>query len=112
MNVELIMKKVDWSIKSAQEQLEKFKTSLDKDPMYAFDWSGDAISAAVEFKMLTDIKAAIEKGCTVEKLIEHLTDIALREARYPSRSTSPMSNLIAQEKASFAIKFVDELKYY
>ena len=84
----------------AQASLAKFQASLAKDPAYALEWGGDALTASAWLKVLAILAALKAEGRTAAQMADHARTAVLQAAKYPSRSTSPMYNLRHQEIAS------------
>lgn len=72
-------------------------------PAYALEWSMDAFDVAAEIEVLGFILAALtaeEESWTTEVLVKQALRESLRAAASPPRSTSPVSNLMAQSRAA------------
>ena len=89
--------------------MNEFKTKLEKDASYAFEWSQAAFAAAAEIEVGRIIVAAMESGTTAEAIKSNALDQALRGARYPARSTSVQSNLMEQEVAAVWAKVYERI---
>lgn len=92
---------------------DHFVTSLDADPAYTFEWADNAIRYAVHRGVGLRLKAILEhpEG-GVRAVINEAKDSALRGARWPSQSTSALTNFCKlQETAAYA-DFVSEVEHY
>ena len=83
---------------SAKEVLAKFSADLLTDPAYAMEWGDRAVTAAGQVSVLGAAIAALKNGAEPAKVRAHAVEQALRSAKWPSRSTSQMTNLTAQAK--------------
>lgn len=78
--------------------IESFRAKLEQNPLYAFEWADRAIDAAAELEAGTRLMAVLDndKHATdtdaVNVTIKMAREEAMRGARWPSRSTSPVSN--------------------
>lgn len=119
---ELAQRKIErfvWKLwneqRDAQDTIGKFAARLANDPAYAFEWGDAAAEAAARLRVVrtmaniaagatdadgqlsTDADGPILPGVTVEgidKALAWAKEQAMRSARYPSRSTSVMSNVM------------------
>lgn len=105
----------------AQALVVKFAEEVVKDPAYKMGWSMDAFSAAARVKVSNELLRWLEPrseeelaavnerraqegqppltdAVLLEIANEQVTRNALRLARSPARSTSPVSNLLEQEE--------------
>src|SRR5690606_16560392 len=88
-------------LEPATVNLQKFQEKLAADAAYALEWRGAAFTDAARVKLCKMVLEDLtENDAIVAHIAAFLTKQALREARYPSRSTSPTSNLMAQEWAA------------
>jgi hypothetical protein len=110
------IKKFTAIAEQAQEQIDKFKAALDKDPAHALTWGLDAYQNAARLKVAQMLVYGFtpKEGSpvyTVAQARDFLTDRVLTKARYPAQSTSPTSNLMEQYEAAALAEALDELKY-
>jgi hypothetical protein len=111
MDTKLMLEIVERKRKFAREELDKFAANMAKNPAYALEWSGGAFTAAGDYEVCSWILAAVDEnaGVGLEKIIKQLERDVLRAARYPSRSTSPTSNLMEQEIARAKAELLETL---
>lgn len=96
--------KLDSLTSGADKTLAQFAERLVRNPLDAFQWSDGAIEAAARKDVALYLKNVLEhpEG-GLDAAIAKATEMALRGARYPSHSTSAISNLCEQAKtAAFA----------
>jgi hypothetical protein len=110
------LKKFTAVAEQAQEQIDKFKAALDKDPAHALTWGLNAFQAAARLQVAQMLVYGFtpKEGSpvyTVEQAVSFLTDRVINRARYPAQSTSPTSNLMEQYEAAAYAEALDELKY-
>ena len=98
-------------ISCAEVTLAKWQARLAEDPSYAFQWSSDAFKAAATLDVLRPVVVAVENGAKLEDIVKHVNSQALRAARYPERSTSAQSNVLAQDKGAVWAKLAEYLEY-
>lgn len=88
-------------VQVARDAINKWTEKLLKDPAYEMSWSGDQFRNAARHKVwssvLCDCEAVKDKENAMELLVKEYQKTVLRGAMYPERSTSPASNLMAQE---------------
>lgn len=94
---------------SAGMELEKFKTRFEEDAFYAFEWADNAMQAAARQMVYRAAAAYLERGITEAALKEQALNEALRIAKYPPRSTSVPSNMMAQYKGAAWADIVEKL---
>lgn len=104
------------SLRRANQTVEEWKTGRlsEEYSLAAFEWSDKAIAAAADAWTLTRVLSVLENRWTnpagSETVVSELSEAIDREqmqlARFPSRSTSAMTNLVWQEK----LRSVSELK--
>ena len=101
---------------SAQNNLDKFAQELQKNPLHAMEWSqsafGDAAWATLSRDALKMLEGVEVEDRNIEELAEHLKSQAMREVRFPSRSTNVTSNLAAQERARVFLEAAEYLAEY
>lgn len=97
-----------WALESmlrgAKDDVDKFAARFAEDPCYAFEWADAAMEAAAKQWVATRLQTVLEAN-GVDAVFEEARREALRGARYPSRSTSQPSNLMAQYKAAAYAEF-------
>lgn len=95
---------------NADYQIEKFKQAFSVNPAHAFEWSQVAFTAAAQLQAAQAVRHWLtndENPRPMEERLEAVTRemnrLVRRAARYPSRSSSPQSNIMEQETgAAFA----------
>lgn len=92
----------------AQDAIDKFRANLVENALYAFEWSDDAIMAAARLDVTTRLKNILahpEGG--LDKTIDYARMEAMRGARYPSHSTSALTNFVRQCTTAAYAEFVE-----
>ena len=97
------------ALSKSHKAIEEFRESLREDSAEAFSWGGGAITAAAQICIYEQIVSSLEKGNSLSNVLQHANREALNVARFPPRSTSPISNLLDIEKGAAWAYFV---KYY
>lgn len=82
----------------AQNKLDRFKESFEKDPLKAMHWSLDAFEAAAELRVWEEIETATKEGADLGDIIHDLNHSILTEAQYANHSTNSTANLSDQAK--------------
>jgi hypothetical protein len=115
VKAEMRRKAVEWKLESllsgADDDLQKWAVSFAENPQYAFEWADRAIQAAARKDVALRLKSIIEapEHGGHEAALKYAVDQALRGARWPSHSTSGVSNLakeaVTAAYADFAADF-------
>ena len=79
-------------IEQAAIELEKFKASLEENPLYALSWADRLYDMVAAGKVAQEVIAALMDGATSNDVQGYAIDQALRGAASPGRSTSATSN--------------------
>lgn len=95
MTKEKLVKKLTEMKTMAVASVDEFKEKLSADPFNAFEWGMDALHKAAEIQVADYILSA--PNATVEQVRDQLRRDVLHRSMYPSRSTSPLHNLMEQE---------------
>jgi hypothetical protein len=101
-NTAVLEKMGKWAesfIAEAKTSFEAFSNRFAVNPLDAFEWAESTVKAAGRNEIGHQLQhwlAADQPKAS--KIIEYLEDAVLRGAKYPSSSSSPMSNLAAQAK--------------
>jgi hypothetical protein len=85
-------------ISANKSELEKWKTKLDQNPAYAFEWSDPAFKTAAFLEVQSSALLLVVDGVSIDDLIDVLTDRVLFRSSCPAMSTSVPSNLLEQYK--------------
>ena len=111
---ELFMFEVDHNIEYLQKALDQWKVKFTEDPMYALEWSDDVFRDSAKLYLWKLLHLTVSKIGIVEGKAEFLKrcqEEALRAAKWPSRSTSPQTNISKQALGSaWAYMFEDLAK--
>jgi hypothetical protein len=100
-------------IEDADRNIADWTERLAKNPCDAFEWSDGAMQRAAEKEVALHLKAIVEseKG-GIDQAVAYAVEQALRGARWPSHSTSTITNVMAEFKtaafAEFAAKFQEQ----
>lgn len=80
-----------------------------KDPVNAMSWSMKYFSHAADYTMAQEFKYMFEHGVSVQDMIIMITRTMRQKALYPERSSSPTSDLMAQEQLRATTKLLGYL---
>jgi hypothetical protein len=97
-------------IRRANETLAKFTANLERDALYAFRWSDDAVHAAAEKQVALSTQNALDKGASYRQIVEYWENEACRLADQLARSTSPNSNSTEDARRAVVVRFSRELR--
>jgi hypothetical protein len=114
VNKAALTKRLESQRDATQKTIDEFQKELAKDPMYALNWAGKVYAAAAQnwvARAALEIMSHAEEEEIVKILTRYFTEKALRQARFPSRSTSPWSNEMEREIASASAEFVEALSW-
>lgn len=96
MRLAYVARRMKNQLQSAEGVLADFAEKLAEDPSYALSWGMRSFEAAAERYVSLLVKSYVVSGATYDDLKSMATKEALRGARFPERSTSVTSNLMAQ----------------
>lgn len=119
-----ILKYAEWDDKAAKKDLVEFSEKLAKSPAYALSWSASAFQAAAKVEAAAYITQSIESLTesladeygppsflkVLEVIREGLLAAVVRGGRYPERSTSPQSNVMAQDIVAAKGEWLDKIE--
>ena len=84
-----------WKL-AAQGDLSRFKEELETDPAHALDWGQPTFLSAAKLKVQGYVQHALGNGATVEQVRDMAQEHVRKGSRYPTTSTSPVSNYMGQ----------------
>lgn len=90
-----------------QVQLARFTERLADDAAYAFSWGDEALRASVRAQALIALHAHLSEesdeddAVRIERVTTYYVRLALAAASRQARSTSPMSNLVEDERRAY-----------
>ena len=87
--------------------LTKFGSKLDEAPAHTFSWADSAVRAAAELELYKKVLFLSKEGMSFKGIHESLAREAISLARNPARSTSPMHNLVEQERLAARGQLLD-----
>ena len=96
-------------IEHAEKGIEEFREKLSKDPAYALSWSDQYFRRAAELAVCRELLDAVERGVTIEVIIQSLKNAVIRNAQSPEMSTSVPSNLMSLYTNSTRALFLENL---
>lgn len=106
----------EWTAKKIRlgaDAAEKFKSAMEQDLLYAIEWSVEGTTEKLaSMKVAEALAQGFENGSSIDALLDYARDMAMRGARWPKRSTSPMANLVEQTKIAAWAEFVDDARYF
>jgi hypothetical protein len=109
---------IDWTIEGllrcAKDDLATFSARFAENPLYAFEWASGAIEAAAKQHVALALKAIVERPGDEfgghENAVKYAVREALRGAKWPSHSTSAVSNLANEAKTAAFADFADKYR--
>jgi ribosomal protein L22 len=95
-------RQLDYMEQSSGYVLREWQEKAEQNGLhYAFEWGDDAVAAAAQVKVVKDVRAWLTKdNATLDAVVNQLERAVWQAARWPKRSTSPLSNLTAQAEAA------------
>lgn len=110
------LKKFSSVAQHAQEQLDKFREDLTKDPVHALKWGNSAFQAAARLSIAQMMVYCFTDHIdypaqSVEEVRKMLLEKVTHRSKYPPQSTSPTSNLMEQYELAALAEALDDLKY-
>lgn len=99
--------------------METFKRQIaEGNYAYAFSWGESAITAAARVELADKLARwvgvmggkGMEPDQIVKELLGELTEMVMRGARYPARSTSAISNEMETARVSVAAEMLESLQ--
>jgi len=115
--IDRLIRSLQSSNESCREDIEKFTAQLAKNPVYGFEWAESAMRAAATLQVqefaLSILTAPAEEyryvAAPIALLVKQLQRDVMHAARYPSRSTSQMTNLMHQETMSVKASLIERI---
>ncbi len=100
-------------IESAISDLGKFKSNLETNPKYAFEWGDSAIEAAAKLGVYPRILKALEKciPVNINLIFKEVREDVEFKARCDEHSTGQCSNLVARAELKALANFLDKLEW-
>lgn len=96
-----LIEEATYEVEVAKAAIDKWTAKLLLNPSYEMSWSGDAFAQAARHKVWKDLLEGAEsvkdRDDAMNLIIKECQRNVTRGAMYPERSTSPASNLMAQE---------------
>lgn len=106
-------KQITYGIVSSAQAIAKWQEQLGSDAAYAFQWANDAMQAAAKLDLYKKLDVYLKtEQFSMDETKKYLQDIVSRAAKYPPRSTSPMSNEMEILKAQAAAELLEQIEYY
>jgi len=91
----------EFSNSAVRGALSKFEENFKSNPAYAFEWAQNAMEAAARFEVALTLKAWTElPEYKPEAALSEIKRLVLRGARWPERSTSPVSNAMSADRTA------------
>lgn len=115
MAVYWFVMEISGSLKSAQKIVAKFSQELADETRcvsHTMESSMRVFNAAATVAKVPQLLEHIFRGCPAADIVSTLQDDVLREARSPSRSTSPTSNLMEQEILATNAGMLEKISNY
>ena len=103
---------VNWAqgvLEKHEEVTADMTARFAKDPAYAMSWGMEYFQHAADYAVAKDLKSMFEHGVNVQSMLNDFNRALRHKASYPSRSTSPTSNLVDQETLRALTKVVGYL---
>lgn len=96
---------------SAEKQIAKFATEVVANPSYALSWSLDQFKHAARIEIANRFQEMVEAGHSLEVIKAEVIKQAMQLASTSSRSTSPTSNLMEDERRVAWVNLARELGF-
>ena len=118
--LEILIAKLQTTVKSSGAELEKFTNRFSENPIYAFEWSTGAFAAAAEKHVAMTILAWFEnwpregkdEATVLREVYGSIMDTALSAASRVEGSSSKTCNLVKDyERAAWA-EWTRDAKFY
>lgn len=109
---------VNWAVgvlEKHEEMTADLAERFARDPAYAMSWGMEYFKHAADYSVAKDLKSMFEHGVTVESMLNDFSRALRHKASYPSRSTSPTSNLVDQETLralTVVVGYLDGSEYF
>lgn len=111
MSIEDVKAHLTKEIARSDQAIKAHTDMLAKNPVHAFEWADAAFTAAARHEVMTNSLRHLDTTTgTLETLKAAAMHRALRGARYPARSTSPSSRIMAQETAAAWAELLEVLE--
>lgn len=116
-SVEMLEQSFGRKISAIKQGQAEFVKKFQEDPSHALSWSQKTFEESAELNVrelvLSSIQSQIKKGKGAGEALAYLTEYiskeAMRSARWPARSTSPVSNLLEGCKGQAFAMVAEEL---
>jgi hypothetical protein len=79
-----------------KERVDSFIIKLDRNPHYQLSWSEEFFGDVSKLKLYQTVLNNVKRGASFEGTIAYLENELMDRAKRPSRSTSTVTNLLAQ----------------
>lgn len=104
----MLLNRANSAMNESDEAIAKFTKELQgSNPAYAFEWAHGPMQTVASGNVARSVHQALTQGSNVWRLRESLQDKLMSAAKYPSFSTSPTSNLMAQYVSSGVAQWLD-----
>ncbi len=115
-----VRKSLESRIELCTARLKKWREKFDDDPARAFEWGLGEVQDASRLKvarlLLNGLNCRADDGVADESILADLVcrarGSAMSVARWPERTTSPVSKLVHEYIGAAWAEFVDDWKYY
>lgn len=109
-----VARRLEAMLERAASTLETFRKRFDENPLYAFDWGGDAAAAAARQHVAMGLKGIMEhqEAGGADAALKAAEREVLNLAAAPKHSSSPLSNLVEQERLAAYADFVRDMRVY
>lgn len=95
---------------SERQDLAQFSKNFAENPLHAFAWDADrAVTEAARVDVAAAAREFLRRGGSLDALIAHAHEQVFHGGRFPHRSTSPFSNLVAEAKVAAWADLVADL---
>lgn len=111
MNIESLKSFLKTGVDTANQYMMKFQIKLKENPARAFGDSITAIHQSTKLELYSYILDNIKNNdkLTIEDIKEYYLSELITCGRMPTRSTSPMSNLVDEERTVAIACLLEEL---
>jgi len=102
-----VVRGLEYQIKWAQSELDAWKATFETNPAYAMEWSDSAFDTAAKLEVAHRILKIIQaEHGGYDVAVREVKAQVFRGALYPSHSTSPTTNRMAEARLAAMAEWV------
>jgi hypothetical protein len=104
----MIRNRAEYNVSSGKEAVEKFAKDITTDnTAYHFEWAHGVMQSSATANVAKYFLNSLDNNATFWNIRDNLQDKLMHGAKYPSFSTSPTSNLMAQFMTSGVAEWLE-----